>query len=53
MAVSALGQLLTLTNDSFADEKMRHPPIGQLLQSSFCDKLIFPQNSRQLLPDLK
>ena len=51
--MSARSQVLTLTNDSFGDVKIRHPPIGWILKSSFCDRLIFPQISRQLLPDLK
>ena len=50
---AARGQVLTLTNDSFGDVKMRPPRICWKLQSSFCDRLVFPQISRQLLPDLK
>ena len=40
--MSARSQVLTLTNDSFGDVKIRHPPIGWILKSSFCDRLIFP-----------
>ena len=50
---SASGQVLTFTNDSFGGVKMGHPPIGLILQSSFRDRVIFPQISRQLLPELK
>ena len=49
----AWGQLLTFTNDSFGGVKMGHSPIGLILQPSFRDRVIFPQISRQLLPELK
>ena len=42
--MAGLGQALKLTNDSFGDVKIRHAPIGWILQSSFCDGLIFPKS---------